>query len=234
MNFKKEKFCSNTDVQIQDQSCVFTYSWSNINTLDTPDADLENMVKCFWLWENDSAVNESLQCQRKISTLISEQWTWDIFDTLHQNYDKGSYFHSSNNTFNSRARRTSLPSIKDNLIKILYFINIGIFIYLNHSNKSARGLFNGVSRRRSRYIGVLRNRSKWQVLLNEGKVKKYIGTYPTEKEAAIVNDFYSIGINGLAAKTNFSYNSSQIAWMITSYFSNNMQFDPSIFASQIY
>ena len=129
---------------------------------------------------------------------------------------------------------SSLPSIKDNLIKILYFINIGIFIYLNHSNKSARGLFNGVSWRRSRYIGVLRNRSKWQVLLNEGKVKKYIGTYPTEKEAAIVNDFYSIGINGLAAKTNFSYNSSQIAWMITSYFSNNMQFDPSIFASQIY
>ena len=86
-----------------------------------------------------------------------------------------------------------------------------------HCVKSARGLHNGVSHRRSIFVGVLRNRERWQVLINEGKKKRYIGTYSTEVEAAIVNDFYSIGINFLKAKTNFHYSQELIISMIESY-----------------
>ena len=126
-----------------------------------------------------------------------------------------------------------MPSIDENLINLLKLAATGWEIKLHHKDKSGRGLFHGVSRRRSRYIGVLRNKDRWQVLLNEGRIKRYIGTYLTEIEAAIVNDFYSIGINGLLAKTNFSYNKDQVVSMIISYFENNNEFDPSIFVSRI-
>jgi len=78
------------------------------------------------------------------------------------------------------------------------------------STKSSRGLHNGKSTRRSQFIGVLRNGKRWQVLINVGKKKKYIGTYAEEKEAAIVHDFYSIGLNGVGAKTNFSYDQTLV------------------------
>lgn len=97
------------------------------------------------------------------------------------------------------------------------------------STKSNRGLHNGTSRRRSRYIGVLRNGPKWQVLINQGRTKRYIGTYASEIEAAIVHDFYSIGFNAQLANTNFYYTEETIVEMIQSYFKNGNVFDPSLF-----
>ena len=131
-------------------------------------------------------------------------------------------------------KRTSLPDIDNNLMKILKFIERGNHVNFEHSTKSARGLYHGLSKRRSQFIGVLKNGTKCQVLINEGKIKKYIGTYPSEIEAAIVHDFYSIGINGMSAKTNFNYNEIQVVNMIQSYFDSNKNFDPSIFASQMH
>ena len=37
-----------------------------------------------------------------------------------------------------------------------------------------------------------KNGENWQVLINYGKFKKYIGTFSSEKQAAITYDFYSI------------------------------------------
>ena len=133
-----------------------------------------------------------------------------------------------------KNRKKSLPDIDNNLVKLLHFIERGNQVSFERCFKSARGLFHGLSKRRSQYIGVLKNGVKCQVLLNEGKTKKYIGTYPSEVEAAIVHDFYAIGINGLSAKTNFDYNERQVAAMIQSYFESNKSFEPSIFASHIY
>ena len=124
----------------------------------------------------------------------------------------------ASHTIRSRKRKISLPNIDGNLIKILSLLYHNIDISFKHSAKSARGLHKGVSFRRSAYVGVLRNRGKWQVLINEGSIKKYIGTYESEVEAAIVNDFYSIGINFLNAKTNFHYSKDIIVTMIESYF----------------
>ena len=106
-------------------------------------------------------------------------------------------------------------------------------LQFTHNEKSARGLHNGISSRRSQFIGVLRNANRWQVLINYRGIKKYIGTYVSEKEAAIIHDFYSIGINGIKGKTNFSYDNELIERMINSYFENDKHFDASKFISQL-
>jgi hypothetical protein len=45
--------------------------------------------------------------------------------------------------------------------------------------------------RRSQYIGVSKNGLNWQVLVNIGLNKHYIGTYEDEIEAAVAYDFYA-------------------------------------------
>lgn len=133
----------------------------------------------------------------------------------------------------STRRKIELSTIDGTLARILKYIQNGQSLVFEHKAKSNRGLYHGLSRRRSQYIGVLRNRGKWQVLINEGRSKKYIGTYATEIEAAVMHDFYSIGINGIKAKTNFTYKNDMIAEMIGSYFSSNKTFIPSLFVSRI-
>ena len=118
-------------------------------------------------------------------------------------------------------------------MKLLKRITANRDIEFISNNKSSRGLHNGTSNRRSRYIGVIKNGNRWQVLINDGRVKKYIGTYKFEKDAAIAHDFYSIGIKGMKGKTNFSYDREMVERMINSYFENNRYFDPLQFSSQI-
>ena len=125
-----------------------------------------------------------------------------------------------------RRRKNSLPNIDDNLLKILKVTQNNNNVVFISQNKSAKGLHNGVSDRRSHYIGVLRNRHRWQVLINEGKQKKYIGTYKTEEEAALVHDFYCIGINGINAKTNFAYTGVKVSQMIEDYYKYGKKFNP--------
>ena len=131
------------------------------------------------------------------------------------------------------AQRSSLPSIDTNLQKILSLAENKVQLSFFPAHKSRRGLHNGVSERRSRFIGVLKNRLRWQTLINEGRAKRYIGTYKSELEAAIAHDFYSIGINGITAKTNFSYNIEQVVEMIMSYYNWDKTFQPSLFANRI-
>ena len=125
----------------------------------------------------------------------------------------------------------NLINNKYKIILLVAFQNINVSF--QHCEKSARGLHNGVSHRRSAFVGVLRNRGRWQVLINEGKKKRYIGTYWTEVEAAIVNDFYSIGINCLKAKTNFYYPQELIISMIESYFKATLIINCKLMISKI-
>ena len=132
-----------------------------------------------------------------------------------------------------RKRRSNLPNIDRNLKKILGLIKDSKEIVFEHNDKSSRGLHNGQSNRRSQFIGVLKNGHRWQVLINVGKVKKYIGTFWDEMEAALVHDFYCIGINGKRAKTNFTYDSNMLENMITSYYNSDKVFNPSLFTNYI-
>jgi hypothetical protein len=98
--------------------------------------------------------------------------------------------------------------------------------------KGNRGLHKGISRRRSRFIGVSKNPNTWQTLINVRKSKKYIGTYATEKEAAIAYDFYALGLHGLEASTNFGYGGELILEMIGDY-KNDGHFQPSKFVNRV-
>ena len=217
--------------------------------------ETNNQLTSYWSWSWTELINQLSisvstydECQSFLAKYSAEKYWWCPFneyvsfvgqtkDKWFENQiqfliDNKSSLYSPENLIN-HSRRSFLPDIDDNLTKILKFIWKGNRIKFEHSTKSARGLYHGVSKRRSQYIGVLKGKAKWQVLINEGKIKKYIGTYPTELEAAIAHDFYSIGINGLNAKTNFNYNEVQVASMIQCYFESNKIFDPSIFASHM-
>ena len=77
------------------------------------------------------------------------------------------------------------------------------------------------SNRRSLYIGVSKNGPSWQSMITVNKRKTYIGTYKTEREAAIAFDFYSMLIHALEGKTNFSYTKGQVFEMINNFIRND-------------
>lgn len=78
------------------------------------------------------------------------------------------------------------------------------------------------SRRRSKFIGVSRNGSSYQVLIAINGRKTYLGSFDDEREAALTFDFYSILLHSIEANTNFSYTAEAIFEMIKNYklFSN--------------
>ena len=212
----------------------FIYDWE-VNYAQH--ASLINlMTQCFWVW-NEKMNKESCW----LCDVLEHFWSW--YQTIQTNYNSKARFIMNEDasmdlqkkfSVIKRSRKNPLPDIEHNLKNLLTLADEGKELNFKHSEKSAKGLYHGVSSKRSKYIGVIKNRDQWQVLLNEGKVKKYIGTYATEIEAAIVSDFYSIGINGYTAKTNFSYNHNQVIEMILHFLSNDNQFDPSMFIPQMY
>ena len=78
---------------------------------------------------------------------------------------------------------------------------------LNGKQKSFRSTRIGPER--SRFIGVSKNGPNWQALISINKRKTYIGSFCSELEAAKAFDKYSILMNNLTAKTNFSYNKTE-------------------------
>ena len=66
------------------------------------------------------------------------------------------------------------------------------------------------SKTSSKYRGVSRNGSNWQVLIMVNNKKYYIGSYPSEELAARIYDIHAIKSRGINARTNFPYNNFQI------------------------
>jgi len=62
----------------------------------------------------------------------------------------------------------------------------------------------------SKYRGVSRNGSNWQVLIMANNKKYYLGNYPSEELAARVYDIHAIKMRGIKARTNFPYNKVQL------------------------
>ncbi|CAI2380365.1 unnamed protein product [Moneuplotes crassus] len=132
-----------------------------------------------------------------------------------------------------RSSKRPLPDISSTLSSILEMTESPKGIFFKASPKSSRGLHNGTSTRRSRFVGVLGNGKRWQVLINVSGKKRYIGTYSSEREAALVHDCYSIGLNGLRAKTNFDYDSAALKEMIGNYFTNDCCFKAAEFMNRV-
>jgi hypothetical protein len=68
--------------------------------------------------------------------------------------------------------------------------------------------------RRSKYRGVSKNGSQWQVLIMAKKKKKYMGSYSSEEEAAKVYDKFALLYHGRKAKTNYDYSKEEIEKLI--------------------
>ena len=65
-------------------------------------------------------------------------------------------------------------------------------------------------KRISKYRGVSKNGTGWQVLMKFKNNKPYIGTYNSEELAARIYDIASIKKIGIKSKTNFVYSHEQI------------------------
>ena len=65
-------------------------------------------------------------------------------------------------------------------------------------------------KRSSKYRGVSKNGSKWQVLMMINNKKFYLGNYPSEDLAARIYDIQAIKSWGVKARTNFVYDNNQI------------------------
>ena len=62
----------------------------------------------------------------------------------------------------------------------------------------------------SKYRGVSKNGSNWQVLIMVNHKKYYLGSYPSEDLAGRIYDIQAIKNWGIKAKTNFVYDNNQI------------------------
>ena len=106
----------------------------------------------------------------------------------------------------------------NNEIKVLKYNKV-VYINKNLLNKysTARGIkkfkkINFIIRknRSSKYRGVSKNGSKWQVLIMINSKKCYLGNYLYEDLAARIYDIQAIKTWGIKARTNFVYDNSQI------------------------
>lgn len=116
-----------------------------------------------------------------------------------------------------RKRRNTLPEIEENLRELLQRLRDGKISVILSSEKGDTGLPNYNSERRSKFIGVSKNGKNWQVLINVDNEKKYIGTYLSQKEAAVTYDLYSFALHGPKAKTNFTYSALQLLRLVEEY-----------------
>ncbi|CAI2364378.1 unnamed protein product [Moneuplotes crassus] len=78
------------------------------------------------------------------------------------------------------------------------------------SSKKAKSGNKKCLKRRSKYIGVSKNNSNWQALINLGKVKKYIGTFSSQMQAARAYDIYSVALRGEEGALNFDYTAEEM------------------------
>ena len=139
-------------------------------------------------------------------------------------------------------KRKTLPRIDYKLKRLLDQIKWGKLSAFNFAQTKSNGEFSNISGRRSNYIGVSKNNLHWQALINVANMKRYIGTFATQKEAAIAYDFYSIAVRGAKARTNFNYSVEVFTNMINSYMGSSKSetgkhwlriFDPSPFTDQV-
>ena len=113
------------------------------------------------------------------------------------------------NNFNSKENN-EIKTLKNN--KIVYMNK-----YLLNSYSTSRAIkklkkinFLIRKKRSSKYRGVSKNGSKWQVLIMINNRKYYIGNYSSEELAARIYDIEAIKARGRNARTNFAYDNEQL------------------------
>ena len=123
-----------------------------------------------------------------------------------------------------RKRRTAVLEVDKWIEEICKLLANGTLKFIVGISKVKSPYFNLSKPRSSNYIGVSKNGENWQVLINCGKAKKYIGTFYSEVEAAITYDFYWIWLHSSMAKTNFTYDLKLLKEMMECYDTKRKKF----------
>jgi hypothetical protein len=84
-------------------------------------------------------------------------------------------------------------------------------------------------KQRSSFIGVSKNGNHWQSLIVINNTKVYMGTYKTQKEAAVMFDFHSMVVHYKCAKVNFDYSANDLIQMIRLFKQNGNDFDANLY-----
>ena len=78
------------------------------------------------------------------------------------------------------------------------------------NSEKVDGLIKNIKPRGSRYRGVSKNGSQWQVLIMIKKKKRYLGSFSNEEEAARAYDRVALQHHGIKAKTNYDYTKEEV------------------------
>ena len=172
------------------------------------------------------------QYQEMVQNYISQFWFWGsqdcIYDFTKETAVKDSQYSSSLKKKSKKSlmlKKANLEENADEIMRTLLMIKSESTVLVSGKRK-AESKEGPLSDTRSSFIGVSRNGLNWQALIAINKRKTYIGSYESEKDAALAFDFYSILLHSLTAKTNFSYSKEDIINMITNYKQNGNIFKP--------
>jgi hypothetical protein len=165
--------------------------------------------------------------------LITQDKQSSVFESTKMSTDlplgDGNFYYDT--LVKRKSRWKSKLDITDKLNNLLLKISRGEVSDSDFQNKIRTKSRNPNLIRSSKFIGVSRNGDNWQAMINNGGGKQYIGTYSSEKWAAIAYDFHCLTLHQCSRKTNFSYNVSIFEKIASHYFENENTLNASKFVN---
>lgn len=149
--------------------------------------------------------------------------TWDVFDSLREN-SSSPKIKKANKVQKKDRFVEYFTKRADELLRKLQETTDFDRVLVRKSEKPARSKNSKHPEKRSEYIGVSKNGTKWQALVVIGKHKVYMGSFKEEAEASTVFDFYSILTHAKDAKVNKSYTIREVLNMVHNFKLNNNDF----------
>ncbi|CAI2379431.1 unnamed protein product [Moneuplotes crassus] len=191
---------------LSSQSYCFCSSLSSLNEVapveDNRDKqnDHELAKSNDFSWNSKASVFKCVN-QKKSHTSLYEKET---FSEDSEEYKSGAQMPKK------RKRKTKELNIRKKLTTLRSRILSNRVAEFNSSYKKAKSANRKSLKRRSKYIGVSKNNSNWQALINIGQIKKYIGTFSNELQGARAYDLYSVALRGEEGALNFDYSAQDM------------------------
>jgi hypothetical protein len=141
----------------------------------------------------------------------------DLIDTESESYTKLEADHKKVSAKKGKGKKGDKSDInvtineeRRRLLKKLDSCEDDRTVFKRRVKNSKKNQVNAENYRGSRFWGVSKNKSKWQVMITLNHYKEYKGGFDTEDDAAKLYDRKSICTFGLKAKTNFDYTKYEI------------------------
>ncbi|CAI2381598.1 unnamed protein product [Moneuplotes crassus] len=161
---------------------------------------------------------DNSDCHSKISKPKTSQKKPQrkFFERETMSEDSEEYMEEQNISRKPKSKRRKFD-IREDLLKLRSSILNEKITEFPSTQKKAKSANKKHLKRRSEYIGVSRNNSNWQALINVNKAKKYIGTFADEIQAARAYDLFSVAVRGEDASLNFDYSAEEMLEKIEHY-----------------